>query len=79
MRRLGLRRIGELIVSRAPLCRPLRAELLLRLDQALGHAPEPLVPVVAPPVYRAQATFVEPILSQEHVLEAATRLLESWP
>ena len=35
------------------------------------------MPVVEPPVYRAQATFVEPIISQEHVLEAATHLLEA--
>ena len=48
---------------RAPFAARFQAELLRRLDQALGHAPEPLVPVVEPPVYRAQATFAEPILS----------------
>ena len=78
MRRLGLRRIGEVMRQpRAPFAARFHADLLLRLDQALGHAPEPLVPVIEPPVYRAQATFVEPIMSQEHVLEAATRLLET--
>ena len=78
MRRLGLRRIGEVMHQpRAPFAARFHAELLRRLDQALGHAPEPLVPVVEPPVYRAQAMFVEPIQSQEHVLEAATRLLEA--
>ena len=30
---------------------------------------------MAPPAYHARAAFLEPILSQEHVLEAATRLL----
>ena len=74
--RLGFRRIGALIdAPRAPLAARFEA-LLLRLDQALGHAPEPLVPAVPPPVYGAQATFAEPIVSQEHILEAATRLLQ---
>ena len=78
MRRLGLRRIGEVMHQpRAPFAARFQAELLRRLDQALGHAPEPLVPVVEPPVYRAQAAFVEPIMAQEHVLEAATQLLEA--
>ena len=78
MRRLGLRRIGEVMHQpRAPFAARFQAELLRRLDQALGHAPEPLVPVVEPPVYRAQAAFAEPIMAQEHVLEAATHLLEA--
>jgi protein ImuB len=73
--RLGFRRIGELIdAPRAPLAARFEA-LLLRLDQALGRAPEPLTPVVPPPAYCVQATFVEPIVSQEHILEAATQLL----
>jgi protein ImuB len=78
MRRLGLRRIGEVMHQpRAPFAARFHADLLRRLDQALGLAPEPLVPVVEPPVYRAQAAFAEPITTQEHVLEAATRLLEA--
>jgi protein ImuB len=75
--RLGLRRIGDVMSQpRAPLAARFEA-LLLRLDQALGLAPEPLVSIVAPPVYRVQASFMEPIVSQEHILEAATRLLHS--
>ena len=58
MRRLGLRRIGEVMHQpRAPFAARFQPELLRRLDQALGRAPEPLVPVVEPPVYRAQAAF----------------------
>jgi protein ImuB len=73
--RLGFRRIGELIdAPRAPFAARFEA-LLLRLDQALGHAPEPLISVVPPPVYCAQAAFLEPIVSQEHILEAAAQLL----
>ncbi len=74
--RLGFRRIGALLdAPRAPLAARFEA-LLLRLDQALGRAPEPLTPVVPLPVYVAQATFAEPIVSQEHILAAATRLLQ---
>jgi len=77
MHRLGLRRIGAILHQpRAPFAARFQAELLRRLDQALGHAPEPLIPIVEPPVYRAQACFTEPISAQEHVLLAATRLLE---
>jgi protein ImuB len=77
LRRLGFRRIGELIgEARAPFAARFEKELLLRLDQALGQAPEPLAGISVPPVYRALATFLEPISSQEHVLEAATRLLD---
>jgi len=78
LRRLGFRRIGELIEQpRAPFAARFDVGLLARLDQALGRAPEPLLPVIPPPVYRAQAQFLEPILAQEEVLEAATRLLQS--
>jgi len=78
MHRLGLRRIGEVMHQpRAPFAARFQAEFLRRLDQALGRAPEPLVPIVEPPVYRAQASFAEPIMAQEHVLEAATHLLEA--
>src|SRR5262249_23501125 len=74
-RRLGLRRIGDVIGKpRGPLAARFDA-LLLRLDQALGRAPEPLVPAQSSPVYCAQAAFAEPIVSHAHVLEAATRLL----
>jgi protein ImuB len=76
LRRLGFRRIAELMDQpRAPFAARFEVELLLRLDQALGRAPEPLAPIVPPPVYRAQASFLEPITNAEHVLVAATRLL----
>ena len=76
MRRLGFKRIGELVDQpRAPFAARFEPEFLSRLDQALGRAPEPLIPVVPPPAYHARAMFLEPILSQEHVLEAARRLL----
>jgi protein ImuB len=76
--RLGFRRVGELIDQpRAPFASRFDVKLLSRLDQALGRAPEPLIPVVPSPVYRAQTHFLEPILEQEQVLAVATRLLET--
>src|SRR5690349_11081389 len=77
LRRLGFRRAGELIDQpRAPFAARFDARLLSRLDQALGRIPEPLLPVMPPPIYRAQAQFMEPILEQEQVLEVARRLLQ---
>ena len=77
LRRLGFRRSGELIDQpRAPFGARFDTCLLSRLDQALGRAPEPLIPVVPPPLYRAEVHFLEPILHQEHVLDAARHLLE---
>jgi protein ImuB len=76
LRRLGLRRIGELMDQpRGPLGARFDGGLLNRLDQALGRRPEPLTPVVPPPVYHARAMFIEPIASAEHVMVAAERLL----
>ena len=76
LQRLGLKRVGEIMAQpRAPFAARFEAELLGRLDQALGRTPEPLVPVTPPPRYHAQASFLEPIFSVEHVLVAAERLL----
>ncbi|HJQ57890.1 MAG TPA: DNA polymerase Y family protein, partial [Vineibacter sp.] len=74
--RLGFRRIGELLRQpRAPFTARFGVALLERLDQALGQTAEPLAPLQPPPCYRAQASFVEAITTQAHVVEAATRLL----
>ena len=64
-RRFGLKRIGNLYsMPRAGLARRFRNDggvaLVQRLDQALGHAGEVLVPVRPPPRYRAWETWVEP-------------------
>lgn len=76
LRRLGFRRIADVLHQpRAPLVARFGTHFLDRLDQALGRAPEPLSPLAPSPVYRAQATFAEAIATQEHVIEAATRLL----
>lgn len=71
-RRFGLKRIGDLYpMPRAGLARRFRKEggvdLVQRLDQALGHAAEALVPVRPPARYRAWQTWMEPVADLEGV------------
>ncbi|MBE7210507.1 MAG: DNA polymerase Y family protein [Gluconacetobacter diazotrophicus] len=75
LRRLGLELIGQLAAApRAPLARRFGSALLLRLDQALGRAPEPIVPVLPPGLVEARRVFAEPVLTPE-AFAAAIRLL----
>jgi protein ImuB len=68
MQRLGIHRIGDLLaMPRAPLVRRFGASLALRLDQALGHAPEPLDPVIPHEPIAAEQRFAEPIASAEAI------------
>ena len=69
LRRLGFKTVGALLDKpRAPFAARFPAELLRRLDQALGRVDEPLVPIVAPPVYHSLRYLLEPILTQEAVV-----------
>ena len=68
LRRLGLKRIGELSgVARDALARRFRsvrapaANPLIRLDQLTGKVPEPLLPVFAAPPPLVQRRLIEPI------------------
>ncbi|MFM5916698.1 MAG: DUF6504 family protein [Novosphingobium sp.] len=68
LRRLGLKRIGELSgVARDALARRFRsirapaANPLIRLDQLTGRVPEPLLPVLAAPPPMVQRRLIEPI------------------
>jgi len=71
-RRLGLERVGELIaMPRAPLQRRFGADLLIRLDQALGRAAEPLDPIVPEEPPAVLLRFQEPIATAEAIAEAA--------
>src|SRR5580704_17616146 len=50
LRRLGFKTVGALLDKpRAPFAARFPAELLQRIDQALGRLEEPLKPIVAPP------------------------------
>jgi protein ImuB len=75
--RLGLRRIGDLLaLPRPQLARRFGPALLMRLDQALGRAPEPLDPAPAPPVLATRLTLPEPIGLLADVEVGLARLLD---
>jgi protein ImuB len=76
LRRLGFKRVGALIDKpRAPFAARFEAELLKRLDQALGRAPEPLTCIAPPPAYHRRRSLVEPIVTQDAVLIVTERLM----
>ncbi len=78
LRRLGFKSVGALLDKpRAPFAARFPAELLRRLDQALGRVDEPLVPIVPPPVYHSLRYLLEPILTQEVVVAHAKRLMQT--
>ncbi len=66
--RVGLKHIGALIGKpRAPLAARYGEELILRLDQALGHRDESLPMITPPPDYRTSRAFPEPLLLREQI------------
>ena len=68
--RLGLKRIGQLIGKpRAPLAARFGADLVGRLDQALGHEDEVLSPRRPAPRLSAERRFAEPVVDQDSLLE----------
>ncbi|MCV6595308.1 MAG: DNA polymerase Y family protein [Silicimonas sp.] len=74
--RLGLRRIGDLAGQpRAGLARRFGRELVLRLDQALGSAPEPVNPARPPLHFAVRLTLPEPVGKEEDIAAALDRLL----
>jgi len=84
LRRLGLKRIGDLLaLPRPALARRFRGmpakditDLLTRLDQALGRKPEPITPLLPLPLWRLRHPFIEPVLhlaAIEAVLPSLTR------
>jgi protein ImuB len=78
LRRLGLKSVGTLVGKpRAPFAARFPAELLCRLDQALGRRDEPLVPIVPPPVYHMLRYLLEPIVTKEAVVALASRLMQT--
>jgi protein ImuB len=78
LRRLGLKTVGALLDKpRAPFAARFPAELLRRIDQALGRLDEPLVPIVAPPVYHTLRYLLEPIFTQEAVVALASRFMQT--
>ena len=74
--RLGLRRVDELAaLPRAALSRRFGADVLRRLDQALGLEPEPVAPARAPLHFATRLSLPEPIGLRSDVEAAIDRLL----
>ncbi|HXE02856.1 MAG TPA: DNA polymerase Y family protein [Hyphomicrobium sp.] len=80
LKRLGLRRIGQLYdIPRDSLARRFRssdiaAAVLVRLDQMLGLADEPRRPMQPPPVLSVARAFAEPLISSEALEGIAAEL-----
>ncbi len=76
--RLGLRRIGDLYaMPRAALAARCGKSVALRLDEALGLAPEPLSPLQPENLRWSRRSFAEPIGTPEDIAAATRALLES--
>ena len=74
--RLGLRRIGDLLGQpRAGLARRFGRGLVLRLDQAMGSAPEPVSPARPPDHFAVRLTLPDPIGLQSDLLAGIDRML----
>jgi protein ImuB len=75
--RFGLERVADLIrIPRGPLARRLGLKTVSRLDQALGHAAEPITPVIpfeAPAVSRR---LLEPIGTPESITQVIADLVD---
>ena len=66
LHRLGIERIGQLAaMPRAPLVRRFGRDVALRLDQALGHAFEPITPLIPKETPAASRAFAEPVARLE--------------
>lgn len=82
LRRFGLTRIGQLYgierkaLARRFASRDMADQIVLRLDQALGHRREPLDPLRPPPAHEARLNCPEPIATSEAVAEGLRRLAE---
>ena len=74
--RLGLRHIGDLTGQpRAALARRFGKGLVLRLDQALGSAPEPISPAKPDTAFATRISLPEPVGLETDILAAIDRLL----
>jgi protein ImuB len=74
--RLGLRSIGDLLdLPRAALARRFGADLLARLDQVTGAAPEPVSPAGQPLHFATRLSFPDPIGTEDDIIAAIDRLL----
>ena len=74
--RLGIRRVHDLLGQpRASLARRFGRGLVMRMDQAMGSAPEPVSPARAPDHFAVRMTLPDPIGLQDDILAGLDRLL----
>jgi len=76
LRTLGFERIGDLLAQpRAPLTLRFGPEIGRRIDQALGHAAEPIEPVRPPDLVEVRRAFAEPIAAAETIARYIAKLV----
>lgn len=75
--RFGLERIEDLMrLPRGPLARRLTMATVTRLDQALGHAAEPIVPVIPYEAPAVSRRLLEPIGTPESIVQVIADLVD---
>lgn len=74
--RFGIERVADLYpMPRGPLARRLGRHAVERLDQARGHVPEPIVPVIPFDMPRVERRLLEPIATAEAIEQVIGDLL----
>jgi protein ImuB len=77
LRRVGLKRVGDLVaMPRDALTSRFGESVTRRLDQAQGDLPEPLSPLGEAPTRRVRLSLAEPIADPADLLRAIERLIE---
>ena len=78
LHRLGFTAIGQIMSApRAPLTRRFGTTLLRRLDQALGHIPESINPILPETEIAERLAFIEPLMTAEAFRVVIARLLQT--
>lgn len=76
LRTLGFETVGDLLDQpRAPLTLRFGSEIALRIDQALGHAAEPVAPLRPADIIEARRAFAEPIGAAETIARYVSKLV----
>jgi len=76
LRDMGLRTLGECLrLPRDGLARRFGPALLITLDRAFGHRPDPRAPFVPPPRFRSRLALPVPVPDVEPLLFGARRLV----
>ncbi|MFJ6324539.1 MULTISPECIES: Y-family DNA polymerase [unclassified Rhizobium] len=78
LQKMGLKQTGDLLAApRAPLARRFGAQLLLRLDQAVGLVEEPISPRRPVAQLSAERRLAEPVQAEADLLELARQLADT--